>query len=524
METEYRVAQNGTFQLRAYDKLNNQSELKSVTVSCVDTQAPTVKSITSETGEVCRNNKITVVAYDQGCGLADKPYSWDGAEWSAESELEVDKNGTYTVRVRDALGNETTASLEISNIDEDAPVIQCVQKQSGKMVSANGISWSTNAILEITVTDLDSGVKWVHLADETGKIITSWERDETKNETTVVIESEELKNGNYFITAEDLVGNLSEESRMEVAGVDDAPPIIQSLTETKTEKGTFLIVKAEDNKGGIGLAGKPYSFDGGKTWQAEPEKQISQNGEYRVIVKDALGLTTEKTVQVTSIIILPVTEYDKEYDNTSAKQVSKTENSGKSAAGNIVTPVSTKEILVKEETNRRKRNIAEKENEVQQETLKTPVLAKPFEKKTVESEETTKEPESVPVTQVANSERTKNNQVGKTVFAVLAALVGAGLGGLAVYLLLYWLRTSCVVYGIGENQEKQRLCRLPLYQEDDLWVVRVPDDKLGTHGTGKYLFVFHPSFVKEETSSAIVIRIDGRIMRERLAEEVPISI
>ena len=62
METSYTVNQNGTYQVRAYDKLNNESDYKDAVVSCIDIQAPVIKSLKPETEELCRSTLLTVEA------------------------------------------------------------------------------------------------------------------------------------------------------------------------------------------------------------------------------------------------------------------------------------------------------------------------------------------------------------------------------------------------------------------------------------------------------------------------------
>ncbi len=60
--------------------------------------------------------------------------------------------------------------------------------------------------------------------------------------------------------------------------------------------------------------------------------------------------------------------------------------------------------------------------------------------------------------------------------------------------------------------------------QDEKWQIRVPDNKLGTHGTGKYLLVFHPAFVKEESPAFVMIFLDKKALREQLEEEISVSI
>lgn len=508
MEAVYTVDHNGTYEVQAYDKLKNASNLKTATVSCIDTQAPVINDLKAETEDLCKSNKITIAAYDAGCGLAELPFSWNDGPWTADAEFTAEENGVYTVKVRDALGNESSKSITISNIDNKPPVIEFEIKRKGKIVYRDGAVWSTEAALLIRAVDDGSGIDRVMVWDQNGKAVEIWEHTGEAIEKEVFFETENLEKGIYKIIAEDRMGNRAEDDNAECLYVDNTAPVIESLEAVKAEQGNDCIqVTAKDNPGGIGLPEKPYSFDEGKTWQAAPCYQIDQNGVYRVMVRDALGSVSRAEIEVDitgESVWKNIEETGGEEKHPANDDGSGNDNgsNGEKNGGMIKTDKSPEAASAK--------------------IMKRPTP--PSVRHSVMAEENMEEAPKSPVMQMQQSESSEKDPVQKALFIILLMLFGAGLLGLVLYLMLSWLHYSCVVYAVGEKQEKSRLCRLPVKQYDGDWQVKVPDSKLGIQGTGKYLFVFRPSFIKEEEPGNVIIIIDGRSLRERLAEEITVSI
>lgn len=87
--------------------------------------------------------------------------------------------------------------------------------------------------------------------------------------------------------------------------IDDEAPKIERVTgnpiELTNRSVTLTINEAEDNLAGLAL--KPYSFDGGETWQVENTKTYEENTDGIVIkVKDALGnVYTHEEINITKI-------------------------------------------------------------------------------------------------------------------------------------------------------------------------------------------------------------------------------
>ena len=81
----------------------------------LDDDAPTITALKQE------DKYINITATDNnGVGLADEAYSLDNKNWSSSNKLAVEKSGTYTVYVRDMLGNTATKTIDvvIAEIDD----------------------------------------------------------------------------------------------------------------------------------------------------------------------------------------------------------------------------------------------------------------------------------------------------------------------------------------------------------------------------------------------------------------------
>lgn len=85
--------------------------------------------------------------------------------------------------------------------------------------------------------------------------------------------------------------------------IDDVAPITSVIGNTTqwTNKDVTLTISAEDSL--VGLAEEPYSFDGGKTWQAENRKTYTSNSAGIIIkVRDKLGnIYTHDVIHVLKI-------------------------------------------------------------------------------------------------------------------------------------------------------------------------------------------------------------------------------
>lgn len=117
VQTEINV--NGKYYIWVVDTAGNM-QCKDIEITKVDSIAPTINSTidasTLDNGYIT----INVTAEDKESGLADLPYSWDNSSWSANlNTLKVTDNGTYTIYVKDKMGNVSNKEIKISSFAKE---------------------------------------------------------------------------------------------------------------------------------------------------------------------------------------------------------------------------------------------------------------------------------------------------------------------------------------------------------------------------------------------------------------------
>ena len=120
------ITQNGTWVAYCKDESGNVSTLEKQLI-VVDNKPPVVDvSLAYDTW--CQENKIHVDATDgmsvEYCYSCDQ--TGEDTGWSTRNEHTVTDNGTWHVKVRDAVGNITEQEISVDNIDRQAPVIRSI--------------------------------------------------------------------------------------------------------------------------------------------------------------------------------------------------------------------------------------------------------------------------------------------------------------------------------------------------------------------------------------------------------------
>lgn len=104
-----------------------------------------------------------------------------------------------------------------------------------------------------------------------------------------------------YSTTNNINNYLGSNTQTVVVVIDNIVPtvIINKNTDEITSSNIILNINAEDT--GIGLHNKPYSFDGGTTWQEDNIKTIETNQNVSIAVRDKLQNTYTKNINVTNI-------------------------------------------------------------------------------------------------------------------------------------------------------------------------------------------------------------------------------
>lgn len=245
----------------------------------VDKDAPVITTSGNATAWTKDDVTLTVSAVDSkdgkdGVGVA--AYNW-GDGWSAVTTLKVSENKTYTVSVKDRVGNVAQESVVVDKIDKTAPKITNVKVDPDE--------WSNKVSYEVIAEDSESGVKSYKMDDG------AWQ-DSNKFDVT------DNKEHNFF--AVDNAGNESESVAATATKYDNKKPVVNSVdvtyggtsvsndSYTTSNKKYEFTVDAKDNESGV----KEYSIDS-ITWQDSSVFSLNGGATYSFYVKDNAGNVSE---------------------------------------------------------------------------------------------------------------------------------------------------------------------------------------------------------------------------------------
>ena len=245
----------------------------------VDKDAPVITISGNATAWTKDDVTLTVSAVDSkdgkdGVGVA--VYNW-GDGWSAVTTLKVSENKTYTVSVKDRVGNVAQESVVVDKIDKTAPKITNVKVDPDE--------WSNKVSYEVIAEDSESGVKSYKMDDG------AWQ-DSNKFDVT------DNKEHNFF--AVDNAGNESESVAATATKYDNKKPVVNSVdvtyggtsvsndSYTTSNKKYEFTVDAKDDESGV----KEYSIDS-VTWQDSSVFSLNGGTTYYFYVKDNAGNVSE---------------------------------------------------------------------------------------------------------------------------------------------------------------------------------------------------------------------------------------
>ncbi|MGN7403182.1 leucine-rich repeat protein [Cytobacillus praedii] len=272
------VSENAVYTVYAKDSAGNES-LQTITISNIDKEAPVITLTPSKIDpvnteidvdvEVIDNNPIVMKKWAKG--NQDTSYFQTGGTDVVDNKFIVSENGIYTVYAKDAAGNETIETIEINNIDMDAPDVAQLE------VSTTA---PTNKDVIVTITYPDDVTVKEYKID-TGE----W----TSYDGQVTVSS----NAKVYARGKDAAGNWSEESSLQISNIDKSAPVV-SITGI-TNGQTFVnevtpVVSVEDlNKVTITILLNGEEYDG---------SPVTESGSYILTVKavDEAGNESTETI------------------------------------------------------------------------------------------------------------------------------------------------------------------------------------------------------------------------------------
>lgn len=214
------VTGSKTVYLQAKDTIGNTSSLKAITISNLDSKAPTQTSSLETATNWSKTKDMTISSKDAGSGKVQIAFnstggyalaSANGTSFSRNYTFTGDVYGNVTAAVyfKDAVGNERTNFIKIYNIDNTAPTITDV---SGSAVEDEKVEFVVSAHDNKNFGGsvgirAGSGVASYAISSSNRAPSSGWQTSNKLYATSP---------GNYYIFAKDAVGNISTSYQVKV--------------------------------------------------------------------------------------------------------------------------------------------------------------------------------------------------------------------------------------------------------------------------------------------------------------------
>lgn len=261
----------------------------------IDKEAPTFTVSGNPATWTGSDVTLSISATDMpasGCsGLRARAYSFDGGvTWQADTSKTFSENGTYTLMVRDSVGNVSKGQdITIRYIDKTPPAAH---------VEGIPTAWqNTNAIIHIIASDLPNQGSGLDAKPYSWDNGLTW----TNSSSLTVSQNQSLR-----IKVRDAVGNILTLPVTGITFLDKEPPEDFSVSASPTAwtAGSVTLTVSGASDKISGLADLPYHWtaanvDYGPTSDASYE--ITENGDVIVSITDKAGNIRSKKVSVTNI-------------------------------------------------------------------------------------------------------------------------------------------------------------------------------------------------------------------------------
>ena len=276
--------QPGKHTIVATDKVGNQASADVVVAAAK--QQPTLKAGNQQVNETATSVVIPIEVSDaDGSPVQVKVTSDKGQLTGSGSSytLTVTENGTYTVTAEDSDNNRTQVQIPVEAIKGNvAPTIAAEQPQINATSATIRVTVHNNGGTEITSVT-DQNLNTAALQADGSYLLTVTE------------------DGSYTITATNKAGK-SAYTTVVVSGIDRTPPVVEQPTVSYNENMTSaqIVLKANDGNGS-GIAKVTASGVEMSLSEGNYILNVTQNGEYAIVVTDKAGNQAQAQVTVNGI-------------------------------------------------------------------------------------------------------------------------------------------------------------------------------------------------------------------------------
>lgn len=193
-----KIAENGWYCIGV--KHNSDDEDREcVFIDCIDNTPPVISGakvlMNNAVNGYARSGYLSVAAYDLQSGLHEEAFSFDdGESFQKDYAMEIKRNGSYCIWVRDALLNETRRVIEVNCMDNTGPVLDIRRKEGDGYIE-----------VEADISDSAAGAAAFYYVDNASMVRSQAEVFNGENKCIASINI--YVPGNYTLYAEDMLGN-----------------------------------------------------------------------------------------------------------------------------------------------------------------------------------------------------------------------------------------------------------------------------------------------------------------------------
>ena len=280
------VTENGTYTVTAEDSKGSRTQVQIPVEAIKGNVAPTVKAGSQQVNETATSVTIPIEVSDADGSPAQVKVTSDKGQLTGSGSsytLTVTENGTYTVTAEDSKGSRTQVQIPVEAIKGNAaPTIAAEQPQIN----------ATSATIRVTVDD-NGGTEITSVTDQ--NLNTAALQADGSYLLTVT------EDGSYTITATNKAGK-SAYTTIVVSGIDRTPPVVEQPTVSYNENMTSaqIVLKANDGNGS-GIAKVTASGVEMSLSEGNYILNVTQNGEYAIVVTDKAGNQAQAQVTVNGI-------------------------------------------------------------------------------------------------------------------------------------------------------------------------------------------------------------------------------
>ena len=280
------VTENGTYTVTAEDSKGSRTQVQIPVEAIKGNIAPTVKAGSQQVNETATSVVIPIEVSDADGSPAQVKVTSDKGQLTGSGSsytLTVTENGTYTVTAEDSKGSRTQVQIPVEAIKGNvAPTIAAEQPQINATSATIRVTVHNNGGTEITSVT-DQNLNAAALQADGSYLLTVTE------------------DGSYTITATNKAGK-SAYTTVVVSGIDRTPPVVEQPTVSYNENMTSaqIVLKANDGNGS-GIAKVTASGVEMSLSEGNYILNVTQNGEYAIVVTDKAGNQAQAQVTVNGI-------------------------------------------------------------------------------------------------------------------------------------------------------------------------------------------------------------------------------